>query len=160
MGQGREALPDVDAFGCLCSLRNRSALDGVSRVQSGSVEIAVGHWLAACNRIGAVVCSLPRACRQQPTAHEKAVVSMACEIKAAGVSPWCPNHESGIVAAITEGGGGMARRIKAETRPMGGFAIVLGKDVASSELAGPRSDREHRSERCISLTARRTCLAK
>ena len=35
MGQGREALPDVDAFGCLCSLRARSALDGVSWVQSG-----------------------------------------------------------------------------------------------------------------------------
>jgi len=35
MGQGREALPDVDAFGCLCSLCARSALDGVSWVQSG-----------------------------------------------------------------------------------------------------------------------------
>src|ERR1700728_4945030 len=51
----------VDAFGCLRSLRARSALDGVSWVQGGSVEIAVSHWLAACNRIGAVVCSLPRA---------------------------------------------------------------------------------------------------
>src|SRR5208282_1769868 len=46
MGQGREPLPDVDAFGCLCSLRARSALDGVSWVQSGSVEIAVGQRLA------------------------------------------------------------------------------------------------------------------
>src|SRR5271166_7111355 len=46
MGQGREALPDVDAFGCLCSLRARSALDGVSWVQGGSVEIAVGQRLA------------------------------------------------------------------------------------------------------------------
>src|SRR5271166_838358 len=46
MGQGREPLPDVDAFGYLCSLRARSALDGVSWVQSGSVEIAVGQRLA------------------------------------------------------------------------------------------------------------------
>src|ERR1700692_1590630 len=45
MGQGR-GLPVVDAFGCLCSLRARSALDGVSWVQGGSVEIAVGQRLA------------------------------------------------------------------------------------------------------------------
>ena len=51
----------VDALGCLRSLRARLALDGVSWVQGGLVEIAVSHWLAACNRIGAVVCSLPRA---------------------------------------------------------------------------------------------------
>ena len=31
--QGREALPDVDALGYLCSLRARLALDGVSAVQ-------------------------------------------------------------------------------------------------------------------------------
>jgi hypothetical protein len=43
MGQGREALRGVDAFGCLRSLRARSALDGVSWVQRGSVEIAVGQ---------------------------------------------------------------------------------------------------------------------
>jgi hypothetical protein len=49
----------VDALGCLRSLRARSALDGVSWVQRGSVEIAVSRWLATCNRIGAVVCSLP-----------------------------------------------------------------------------------------------------
>ena len=35
------------------------ALDGVSWVQGGLVEIAVGRCLAACNAIGAVVCSLP-----------------------------------------------------------------------------------------------------
>jgi hypothetical protein len=46
MGQGREALRGVDAFGCLRSLRARSALDGVSWVQRGSVEIAVGQRLA------------------------------------------------------------------------------------------------------------------
>src|ERR1700683_2473373 len=33
----------VDALGCLRSLRARSALDGVSWVQRGSVEIAVGQ---------------------------------------------------------------------------------------------------------------------
>ena len=33
--QGREAPPGIDAFGCLCSLRARSALDGVSWVQGG-----------------------------------------------------------------------------------------------------------------------------
>ena len=44
-GSRRELLPDVDAFGCLRSLRARSALDGVSWVQGGLVEIAVGqHW--------------------------------------------------------------------------------------------------------------------
>ncbi len=36
------------------------ALDGVSWVQGGSVEIAVGI-VAARYRIGAVICSLPRA---------------------------------------------------------------------------------------------------
>jgi hypothetical protein len=61
MGQGREALRGVDAFGCLRSLRARSALVGVSRVQRGLVEIAVGHRLTACYEIRAVVCSLPRA---------------------------------------------------------------------------------------------------
>lgn len=34
---------DIDAFGCLRSLRARAALDGVSWVRSGSVEIAVGQ---------------------------------------------------------------------------------------------------------------------
>ena len=51
----------VDALGGLRSLRARSALDGVSWAQGGLVEIAVSRWLAACNRIGAVVCSLPGA---------------------------------------------------------------------------------------------------
>src|ERR1041384_5401422 len=36
-------LSDIGAFGCLRSLRARMALDGVSWVQGGSVEIAVGH---------------------------------------------------------------------------------------------------------------------
>jgi hypothetical protein len=35
MSQGRGSFPDVDAFGCLRSLRARSALDGVSWVQGG-----------------------------------------------------------------------------------------------------------------------------
>jgi hypothetical protein len=47
VGQGQEALPDVDAFGYLRSLRARSALDGVSWVQGGLVEIAVGQRLTA-----------------------------------------------------------------------------------------------------------------
>jgi hypothetical protein len=34
-GSRAEALRGVDAFGCLCSLRARSALDGVSWVQGG-----------------------------------------------------------------------------------------------------------------------------
>ena len=38
-----------------------AALDGVSWVRSGSVEIAVGRLSTACSRIGAVICSLPRA---------------------------------------------------------------------------------------------------
>src|SRR5262245_26263518 len=46
--------------GCLRSLRAQVALDGVSWVQSGSVEIAVGQT-TACYRIGAVICSLPQA---------------------------------------------------------------------------------------------------
>ena len=37
------------------------ALDGVSWVQGGEVENAVGLFWAACDKIGAVVCSLPRA---------------------------------------------------------------------------------------------------
>jgi hypothetical protein len=51
----------VDALGCLCSLRARSALDGVNWVQGGLDEIAFGHRLTACYKIRAVVCSLPRA---------------------------------------------------------------------------------------------------
>jgi hypothetical protein len=35
MGQGSEALPVIDALGCLRSLRARLALDGVSWVQGG-----------------------------------------------------------------------------------------------------------------------------
>jgi hypothetical protein len=38
MGQGRKPLPGVDAFGCLCSLRARWALDEVSWVQSGRLK--------------------------------------------------------------------------------------------------------------------------
>src|SRR5207248_9076289 len=46
------------ALGCLRSLRAHLALDGVSWVRSGSVEIAVGRK-TACYRIDAVICSLP-----------------------------------------------------------------------------------------------------
>lgn len=51
-------LSDVGAFGCLRSLRAHLALDGVSWVQGGSVEIAVGQK-TACYRIHAVICALP-----------------------------------------------------------------------------------------------------
>ena len=51
---------DIDALGCLRSLRAHMALNGVSWVRSGSVEVAVGR-LGRCYRIGAVICSLPRA---------------------------------------------------------------------------------------------------
>src|SRR4051794_39705447 len=44
MGQGRRLVCErYDACGCLRSLRAHVALDGVSWVQSGSVEIAVGQ---------------------------------------------------------------------------------------------------------------------
>jgi hypothetical protein len=49
---------DLDALGCLGSLRARLALDGVSWVQRGSVEIAVGQNDRIL-RIPAVICSLP-----------------------------------------------------------------------------------------------------
>ena len=49
---------DIDTVGCLRSLRAHRALDGVSWVRSGSVEIAVGQR-TTCYRIGAVICSLP-----------------------------------------------------------------------------------------------------
>jgi hypothetical protein len=57
---GSSSVLSVDALGCLGSLRARAALDGVSWVRGGSVEIAVGTK-AACYRIGAVIHSLPRA---------------------------------------------------------------------------------------------------
>src|SRR5262244_364120 len=44
MGQGRWLdVSEIDAYGCLRSLRAHLALDGISWVQSGSVEIAVGQ---------------------------------------------------------------------------------------------------------------------
>jgi hypothetical protein len=55
-GSRGRLLPGFDALGFLRSLRARSGLDGVSWVQGGLVESAVGRSLAACNRIGAVVC--------------------------------------------------------------------------------------------------------
>jgi hypothetical protein len=58
-GSKASASSAVDAWGCLRSLRARSALDGVSWDQGGSVESAVGQ--GRCNTIHAVVCSLPLA---------------------------------------------------------------------------------------------------
>ena len=40
---GGSVVGDIDAAGCLRSLRAHAALDGVSWVQSGLVEIAVGR---------------------------------------------------------------------------------------------------------------------
>src|SRR5580704_19411826 len=40
---GGSVVSDIDAVGCLRSLRAHWALDGVSWVRSGSVEIAVGQ---------------------------------------------------------------------------------------------------------------------
>src|SRR5947208_3285320 len=57
---GSSFVSGIDAVGCLRSLRAHVALDGVSWVRSGSVEIAVGQR-TACYRIGAVIGSLPRA---------------------------------------------------------------------------------------------------
>jgi hypothetical protein len=54
------ALLGVGALGCLRSLRARLALDGVSWVQDGLVEIAVGRWSLPGRRslreLGAVSC--------------------------------------------------------------------------------------------------------
>jgi hypothetical protein len=62
MGQGNSSvLSIVDAFGCLRSLRARAALDGVSWVRGGLVEIAVDQQVTACYRIGAIIRSLPGA---------------------------------------------------------------------------------------------------
>jgi hypothetical protein len=44
MGQGGGSCRVSTPLGCLRSLRARSALDGVSWVQGGSVESAVGRW--------------------------------------------------------------------------------------------------------------------
>ena len=57
---GGSCVSGIDAVGCLRSLRAHVALDGVSWVQSGSVEIAVGQW-TACYRSGALIGTLPRA---------------------------------------------------------------------------------------------------
>jgi hypothetical protein len=63
-------------------------------VQGGKVEDAVGQLLTACYKIGAVVCSLPRACQQYLLLIKHHAISMACKIKAVGVSRWCPIHEN------------------------------------------------------------------
>jgi hypothetical protein len=59
MGQEGKLFLAIDAFGMPVFSARSLALDGVSWVQGGSVEIAVGQSFAACNAIPAVVCSLP-----------------------------------------------------------------------------------------------------
>jgi hypothetical protein len=73
---GGSIVSDIDAVGCLRSLRAHVALDGVSWVQSGSVEIAVGQK-TACYRIGAVICSLPRASLRSGAAAHPALSDIA-----------------------------------------------------------------------------------
>jgi hypothetical protein len=60
MGQG-EALAGFRRCGMPVFSARSPALDGVSWVQGGLVESAVSRESAACNAIGAVVCSLPGA---------------------------------------------------------------------------------------------------
>ena len=68
MGQGGCPSWVSTPWGCLCSLRARSALDGVSLVQGGLVEGAVGRELAAATQsapssapsLGRVGSNLPR----------------------------------------------------------------------------------------------------
>jgi hypothetical protein len=67
-GHGREALPGVDAFGCLRSLRAHSALDAVSCGQRGWVEIAAAA-VGQCNSVRAIAHAPPRisrSCRRSP----------------------------------------------------------------------------------------------
>jgi hypothetical protein len=52
MGQGQQLDFEGDVVGCLCSLRARMALDGVSWVRSGLVEIAVGRRIGRMHRSG------------------------------------------------------------------------------------------------------------
>lgn len=68
MGHGQEALPGVDAFACLRSLRAHSALDAASLGQRGWVEIAVAA-VGQCNSFRAVAHTPPgisRSCRRSP----------------------------------------------------------------------------------------------
>jgi hypothetical protein len=61
MGQRQRLVSEqIDAYWVSAFSTCSVALDGVGWVQSGSVEIAVGQ-LTACYRIGAIICSLPRA---------------------------------------------------------------------------------------------------
>ena len=86
MGSG-SFLSDVGAFGCLRSLRAHLALDGVSWVQGGSVEIAVGQE-TACYRIGAVIGALPRASLRSGARLDLRLVDAArlCRFKLSTVS--------------------------------------------------------------------------
>jgi aryl-alcohol dehydrogenase len=57
---GGSVVRDIGAVGCLRSLRAHEALDGVSWVQGGSVEIAVGQTTAATESAPSSVPSLGR----------------------------------------------------------------------------------------------------
>src|SRR5207248_11748306 len=88
MGQGRRLdVSDIDACGCLRSLRAHVALDGVSWVRSGSVEIAVGQR-TACYRIGAVIApSLgSRSARELGSISSSAQAARLCWVELGPVS--------------------------------------------------------------------------
>jgi hypothetical protein len=145
-------------------------------VQRGWVEIAVSHWLAACNRIGAVVCSLPWACQQQLTAHEIAVFSKTCEIMAMRVFVGAPT----VKVSVTHHPGGSARRVigradetfrvrfhaaaqaPLEARPWPQtFGAEKGQRTRpESRQRAWRRSRAVRSRRCSSLPARARGLAR
>ena len=93
MGQGRGSSSLSTPWGACVLLRARSALDGVS-LGAGAARLkshSAGGWPMATIFALSSAPSL-RACGQQPTAHEMAVVSKTYEIRAARVSRWCPNH--------------------------------------------------------------------
>ena len=78
MGQGGSS-SGVDAFGCLRSLRARSALDGVSWVQRGSVEIAVGQRLAPATQ--STPSSAPSLGRRSAWELDSASCLVACRLR-------------------------------------------------------------------------------
>jgi hypothetical protein len=78
MGQGGSS-SGVGAFGCLRSLRARSALDGVSWVQRGSVEIAVGQRLAPATQ--STPSSPPSLGRRSAWELDSASCLVACRLR-------------------------------------------------------------------------------
>jgi hypothetical protein len=83
---GGSIVSDIGAVGCLRSLRARLALDGVSWVRSGLVEIAVGQTTAATESAPLSAPSLGRRSARE-------LGSTSCSVDAAGYAglnsaPW------------------------------------------------------------------------